>query len=314
MSDFHTRLYKMLPRLTGCLAVVVGLLPVVGWLGGGWFWFLDLFNHFQYQFAWVLLLLVAALLVMKSRRMAVVAALLLLIPVGRIIPGYLPSKGGPAEKTGIRITSYNVQASNREHGRSIEWVKATQPMAIYFTEVDEEWSEALKELEGIYPHWINDGPDFAFFSKFPIVRHEVHRVSEIKFRLLEAELVIPDGGPLVVFAGHPLPPVMERYANALDDYIAALVQELSREQGRVVVVGDFNATRWSKKTEVFDSIGLLEASKGKAPGPTWNRGHPVLGIPIDRILYRGEGMSSRKFEIGPDLGSDHRPVTAEIVW
>lgn len=312
MSDFHTRLYKLLPGLMAIFSVGVGLLPVIGWLGGG-FWFFDLFNHFQYQYAWVLLLCVGALLLMRSRRMALVTALLLLIPLGRIIPGYLPAKPGSAERAVVRISSYNVQASNEEHGRSIDWVKENQATVIYFTEVDEEWSESLKELEGIYPHWINDGPDFAFFSKFPIARHEVHRVSEIRFRLLEAELSTP-GGPLVVFAGHPLPPVAGRYARALDDYIAALVQELSQEQGRVVVLGDFNATRWSKKTKVFEGIGLLEASQGKAPGPTWNRGHPVLGIPIDRILYRGEGMSCRGFQISTDLGSDHRAVTAEIVW
>jgi endonuclease/exonuclease/phosphatase (EEP) superfamily protein YafD len=260
------------------------------------------------------LLCVAALLVMKSRRMALVTALLLLIPLGRIIPGYLPSELNSAERGVFRITSYNVQASNRDHARSIDWVKESAPPVIFFTEVSEEWTEALQELEGIYPHFINDGPDFAFFSKFPIVHHEVHRVSEIEFRLLEAHLATKEGGEVVVFAGHPLPPLSGRWGKALDDFVAALVQELSREQGRVVVVGDFNATRWSRKTKVFEEIGLREASKGRAPGPTWNRGHPVLGIPIDRILYRGEGMSCRSFEICPDLGSDHRAVTAEIVW
>jgi len=312
MNKFHSALYKRLPGLMGFLAVVVGLLPIIGWLGGG-YWFLDLFNHFQYQYAWVLLLCVAALLLMKSWRMATVAALLWLIPVGRIVPGYLSPPPVAAGTHAIRITSYNVQASNREHGRSLDWVKETMPDAIYFTEVNEEWFEALKDLEGVYPHWINDGPDFAFFSKYPIARHEVHRVSEIRFRLLEAELTTP-GGPLVVFAGHPLPPLAGKWGKALDDFIAALVQELSQEQGRVVVVGDFNATRWSAKTKVFGKIGLHEASKGKAPGPTWNRGHPVLGIPIDRVLYRGEGMSCRNFQIGPDLGSDHRAVTAELTW
>jgi len=59
---------------------------------------------------------------------------------------------------------------------------------------------------------------------------------------------------------------------------------------------------------------LAEAARGKAPGPTWMRRNPIFGIPIDRMLYRGEGMGCRSFEIGPDLGSDHRPVTAEFVW
>lgn len=313
MSDFHTRLYQRLPGMMRFLAVAVGLLPLIGWLGGR-FWFLDLLNHFQYQYVWVLLLCVPALLVMKSRRTALVTVLLLLVPLARIVPGYLPPPNAVAGTHALRICTYNVLASNRQHARSIDWVKATMPDVIYFTEVSEEWTEALKELEGVYPYWINDGPDFAFFSKFPIASHEVHRVSEIEFRLLEAHLTTPDGGQLTVLAGHPLPPLLPKWGKALDDYIAALVQELSQEQGRVIVAGDFNATRWSSKTRVLESIGMQEASKGKAPGPTWKRGHPVLGIPIDRILFRGEGMGCRSFEIGPDLGSDHRAVTAEIVW
>ncbi|WP_035602237.1 endonuclease/exonuclease/phosphatase family protein [Haloferula sp. BvORR071] len=313
MSKPSDGITKWLTRLIGFLAVVTGLLPLLGWIGGGSFWLLDLCNHFQYQYAWFLLLCAILLLRLQSRRMAMVAALLSLIPLSRVVPGYLPAPAVAQGSTVVKIASFNVLASNQKHARTIAWVKETLPDAIFFTEVSEEWTEALKALEGVYPHFINDGPDMAFFSKFPISSFEMHRVSKIEFRLLEARLATP-GGPLVFFAGHPLPPLTPDWAKALDDFMAAAEQEVSQEQGRVVLVGDFNATRWSAKTKDLYKLGLQDASKGKAPGPTWSRGNPVLGIPIDHILFRGEGMSCKSFLIGPDIGSDHRPVVAELSW
>ena len=312
MSNLLSLLLKKLPLLLLILTVGVGLLPVIGWLGGG-FWFFDLFNHFQYQYVWFLILCGLVLALMKSFRGAAMVGLLLIVPLVRIIPGYLAPPAAPAGNTVVTIASFNVLASNRQHAATIEWVKETMPDAIFFTEVSEDWTEALKELEGVYPHFINDGPDMAFFSKFPIVSQEVHRVSQIEFRLLEAHLTTP-GGPLTLFAGHPLPPLAPRWAKALDDFVAALAGEVAQENGRVVVVGDFNATRWSHKTVALADLGLLEASKGQAPGATWNRGNPVFGIPIDRILFRGEGMGCKSFKIGPDIHSDHRPVVAELTW
>lgn len=312
MNDFRSALLKILPRVLLILAIGTGLLPVVGWLGGG-FWFLDLFNHFQHLYVGLLIPCALALALMKSFRSAAVAGLLLMVPLVRIVPGYLSPTAVPTDSTVVKIASFNVLASNRQHAATIQWVKETAPDAIFFTEVSDEWTTALKELEGVYPHFINDGPDMAFFSKFPIASREIHRVSEMRFPLLEAQLVTP-GGTLTFFAGHPVPPLSPRWARALDDFVHALAGEITRENGRVVAVGDFNATRWSHKTRALADLGLREASQGHAPGATWMRGNPVFGIPIDRILFRGEGMGCRSFKIGPDLHSDHRPVVAELTW
>jgi len=93
-----------------------------------------------------------------------------------------------------------------------------------------------------------------------------------------------------------------------------LAQEVENEKGSVIVAGDFNLTRWSQHATILERARLLDASCGQSPEPTWMRGNPLLAIPIDRILYRGTDMSCQTFQIGPDLGSDHRPVVAEIFW
>jgi endonuclease/exonuclease/phosphatase (EEP) superfamily protein YafD len=294
------------------LALAAGSAAILGFLGGS-FWFFDLFNHFQVQYAWFLLSCGLILLARKSHRGAALAGVLALLPVCRIAPGFISPPAASGGGASIRVASFNVLASNRNHGAVIEWTRKTAPDAIFFTEVTDEWADALKELEQDYPHWINEGPDFAFFSKHPITSSSAELVSKSGFPLLKARLNRP-AGAVTFIAGHPMPPVTAEWSIAMDDFMAELAREVAAETGPVIVVGDFNSSRWSYKSRPLLHAGLIEAAKGKSPGPTWRRRNPLLGIPIDRLLYRGKGMGCKSFEIGPDLGSDHRPVTGEFVW
>jgi endonuclease/exonuclease/phosphatase (EEP) superfamily protein YafD len=96
--------------------------------------------------------------------------------------------------------------------------------------------------------------------------------------------------------------------------MAILAREVQKTSGPVIVAGDFNVTRWSSKSASLRHAGLTDASYGKAPGATWTRSNPLISIPIDRMLYGGDGMHCDRFEIGPELGSDHRPLIAEFIW
>jgi endonuclease/exonuclease/phosphatase (EEP) superfamily protein YafD len=294
------------------LALAAGSAAILGFLGGS-FWFFDLFNHFQVQYAWFLLSCGLILLARKSYRGAALAGVLMLLPVCRIVPGFVAPPAASGSGTSIRVASFNVLASNRNHGAVIEWTRKTAPDAIFFTEVTDEWADALKELEQDYPHWINEGPDFAFFSKYPISSFSAELVSKSGYPLLKVRLAAP-AGPVTFIAGHPLPPLTSEWSVAMDEFMAAMAGAVVTETGPVIVAGDFNSSRWSCKSRPLLDAGLVEAAKGKSPGPTWMRRNPIFGIPIDRMLYRGEGMGCRNFEIGPDLGSDHRPVTGDFVW
>ena len=295
------------------LAVAAGLTPVASLILGESFWVVDLFNHFQLQYAWFLLLCGLVLLAGKSFRAAAFVGLLLVLPMIRLVPGFIPPPEAARSGASVRVASFNVLVTNRNHAAAIEWTRKTSPDAIFFTEVSEDWAEALKELEQDYPHWINEGPDFAFFSKYPIASSSAELVSKSGYPLLKARLNSP-GGPVTFIAGHPLPPLTSEWSIAMDEFMAAMAREAAAESGPVIVTGDFNSSRWSYKSKPLRDAGLVEAAKGRSPGPTWMRSNPILGIPIDRILFRGQGTGCRNFEIGPDLGSDHRPVMAEITW
>jgi endonuclease/exonuclease/phosphatase (EEP) superfamily protein YafD len=81
----------------------------------------------------------------------------------------------------------------------------------------------------------------------------------------------------------------------------------------VIVVGDFNATPWSRAMTPLYEVGLRDTMLGRGFSATWRREIPMIAIPIDLILIGGR-ISTQQRWLGPDLGSDHRPVVAELLW
>jgi len=83
--------------------------------------------------------------------------------------------------------------------------------------------------------------------------------------------------------------------------------------GRAVVAGDLNATPWSPIFHrVLDLGRLRDSREGFGLHRTWPSGiHALLRIPIDHVLV-GEGVTVLRREVGPHIGSDHRPVIVDL--
>lgn len=302
------------------IAGLVTLMPIIGWIGGG-VWLLDLFNHFQLQYAGVLALCVIALLVMKSWRLAALAAVFLAIPMVRIAPTFFnPTK--PIQATKMRFASFNVLTSNNRYGDAVKWIQQADPDAIFLPEVDEVWADALSPLKTSHPHSIDYPVEgnfgFAFYSKFPILSQEIIPCGELELPLLKARLKGP-AGDFMLFGAHPVPPSTSFWASERDAFLRKMAEEVKKETLPVVVLGDLNATRWSRGMKPLFDAGVIDSTCGYGIGPTWMRGNPVVAVPIDHVLFRGASATPKEarslsHEVGPDLGSDHRPVVAEIGW
>jgi endonuclease/exonuclease/phosphatase (EEP) superfamily protein YafD len=297
------------------LAALAGVFPIAGWLGGG-HWLLDLFNHFQAQYAVFIALAVIVLLALKSFRLAAISAAFLIVPVVRLAPSIL-GDGGTPTGTPVRVAAFNVLTANTRYADAVAWLRATDPDVIFLPEVDPAWAAGLEPLKGSHPHaiehFVEGNFGFAFFSKLPIVHREIIPCGQLELPLLKARIAGP-AGEFVFFGAHPVPPTTEFWAGERDAFLRVLADHVSKETLPVIAAGDFNATRWSHGMKPLWSAGLTDSSLGHGAGGTWMRGNPVFAIPIDLILFRGTGANCRNHWIGPDLGSDHRPVVAEIAW
>jgi endonuclease/exonuclease/phosphatase (EEP) superfamily protein YafD len=87
---------------------------------------------------------------------------------------------------------------------------------------------------------------------------------------------------------------------------------ISRSPRPVLVAGDFNLPvdsvvyrrSWSWLTNAFSQAGT---GFGSTKFTRWH------GVRIDHVLG-GPGWHCRRCWVGPDVGSDHRPVIADMVW
>ncbi|MCQ8184893.1 endonuclease/exonuclease/phosphatase family protein [Parvularcula maris] len=75
-----------------------------------------------------------------------------------------------------------------------------------------------------------------------------------------------------------------------------------------VLLGDLNLVPWSKDTRQLSQRGFRRVPTGRQA--TWACPLPLIGLPIDHVWVRGEVPVSA--ELGPWLGSDHRPVLVRI--
>ena len=149
------------------------------------------------------------------------------------------------------------------------------------------------------------------------------------------------GTPLSFIAAHTLPPARGPSAAAVRNRQLAALADLCRTEaaGRnaVILVGDLNCTPWSPHfADLLDRGGMTDPRVGRGVLTTWHRGGP-LALPIDHVLtddgttgglppLPAEGSVDdipseansftaeiEALRVGPDVGSDHRPLTADVV-
>jgi endonuclease/exonuclease/phosphatase (EEP) superfamily protein YafD len=296
------------------IAILVALFPIAGFFGG-FHWFLDLFNHFQAQYFCILLLATIALACMRRLRLALIAFALLLIPGFHLAPLYLPARvdgDGPR----LRVASFNILTHNSRYSDTVSWIRTTEPDFIYLPEANEAWETGIAPLGDIYPHkvdvFITGNFGFSFKSKHRLVRHEIHPLGSMEIPLLEAVVSTPHG-EVTVFGAHPVPPVTGFWANERDTYLKDFSEIVSKTRGHLVILGDLNATRWSHSLKPFFAQGIRDTADGHGFSATWMRENPLMAVPIDHIFERGFAGTIKRWT-GPALGSDHRPVVADLAW
>ena len=307
-------------RGVAVIAVVVmagcALATLLSFLGRFW-WGFDLFANFHLQYAAVLAAVAVCFAVIRQR-MLLVGSLLLLVPHLVCLSYYYPWKGA-VETDGeplLEVIAFNVLTSNLRHDEVLGYLQKEDPDVLLLVEVNQGWLEALAPLERTHPHFRQlpraDNFGMALYSRFPIRAHDtVALSSELPCM---ATLIDWDGRLISVIGAHPLPPIGGIRAMLRDQYLKQLgeLAKVAGEGGDVVLLGDLNTTPWSHGfRELLESGGLLDSARRRGFQSSWKRLNPVFSLPLDHILH-SPGLECVERRIGPDLGSDHRPVGASF--
>lgn len=302
------------------VAVLAG--TVAGWCGR-WFWLCDLASHFRSSW---LLLAVAGLLACGRWRRPLAATFLALAAVGNVwemLPYWLPSVAMPtAAADGVAgdrrlcVISMNVHRLNDDTKPAVAYLRDRRPDVVAVLEVDPLWGEALEALDDLFPYRvIRTRPDnfgIAVLSRLPLVDSEVAIFSNTGFPSI-VTTVRGRTGDFRFIATHPYPPFNARATEALGAHLNGVADAALASPLPCIVAGDFNATPWSHPFRTLVArTGLRDTALGHGVQATWNCRLPTPRIPIDHILAAEEIVVVRR-EVGPDIGSDHFPVEAELI-
>ncbi len=211
----------------------------------------------------------------------------------------------------LRIAFTNLFLDNKQHRRTIDWVRAEKPDLFVACEAYDPWPRELAALSDRYPFAMGAAlGDIVIFSRWPSVRTR-HALKGWNGNALVLEIE-SEHGPLEVIALHTMVPWREDPGRGGYNLVAQLTELIEGRAGDLIVVGDFNATPWSAP------MRRLVERTGLAFGPgSWRGSFPDwlpnwMGLPIDLALARGAWqVASRR--LGPRLGSDHWPVIFEVV-
>lgn len=305
------------------LGLGVCLCTMLSWLGG-LDWRLDLFCHFRWQYAW-LLVAIAGLLTVAPRRhrpawwVHVVIAGFALANVGVVSSAWWPRPTPPGEDwPRMRVLSLNVHTANTRMSAAVAAILASDADMVLLMEVNDTWVAGLSGLAGRYPHHVlapqEDNFGMALYSRWPLTGGVESSVAGGGVPLVDVRVSVPDMD--IRFIGiHTLPPVNRAYAAGRDAQLLELVARLANDAGPTVVAGDLNCTPWSPHfRRLLAETGLRDSRNGFGIGASWPRQFPAIcRIPIDHVLHSaGLAVASRR--LGPDIGSDHLPVICDLVW
>lgn len=253
------------------------------------------------------------------------AAIVVVWPVmGLCIPWHTWRATSPIEGSRIKILTCNTQVGHTDD-RLDELIRRVAPDVVLF----QEWPSERLAPPSLSIGWelARDGQIFVA-SRLPIIAHEALKSPQTSVRTigLRCELRTVDGS-IQLFALHLLTPrngleaVLAKRSGGIAELEAvterreidstAVAGWIDRFSGPKVVAGDLNLT--PESTIYRDCFGHLQNAFSMTGwgwgGTKFTRKHSVR---IDHVL------ADNSFEftsciVGPDVGSDHRPVVAEAI-
>ena len=298
---------------SGVLAFVFGAVALVSLasFAGRWVWQLDLLTHFRMQYV-AFLALGSAVLVFTERRAATAFVVLgLAVNSILVVPLFLPGGGEDGSHgTPLRLLSFNVKGFATDPEPVLEFLRDTDADVVFLHEANVDWEDYL--AEGEVPFELSfPRREGSIFGTAVLTRQadEVRGLVLGPDQRVAVEVTLThEGTPVQILGIHAYAPVSKYYSDIRDRQFGDVERWATAAEGPAIVIGDFNATRWS---HAFPSSGVVDTAESRGFQASWPAGLEPFAIPIDHAVVTEEWVTVRRW-LGPDLGSDHYPLFLDV--
>ena len=227
-----------------------------------------------------------------------------------ITPDLAASRRPLPAGTARRILLLNVHTESTAYADVRALIADTHPDIVALVEVSQRWLTELAPALTAYPGRIeaprDDNFGLALYAREPVTGTDEELGGGMP------SLVATTSG-LGVILTHPLPPMSGRALAMQREQFSAVAQRAGELATPIVILGDFNATPWSRAfRRLLTGSELCDTRAGfglQASYPAWSA---IMRIPIDHVLVScSVGVADRTVE--RDVGSDHLPVVVDLV-
>jgi endonuclease/exonuclease/phosphatase (EEP) superfamily protein YafD len=301
--------------ITAVALAATGLaaLCVVPWIHA---WPFVLFEHFRLQYVMlgaVVVVAAAALRVRAYFDVALIATLGHLLPIAADLT--TNRRVVPSDAVPIRVLVLNVHTSSSSFDRVKQLIADENPDVIGLIEVDDRWlaavAPAVAGYTGRIEHPRPDNFGVALYARGKLVGS----VAELGSRLpnVTADVTLGDARFHVILT-HPIPPVSPAALAQQETQLDAVGELARKKMAPVLIMGDFNATPWSRPfRRLLDRSGLCDSRAGFGVQASFPASSSIMRIPIDHLLASCS-VGVRERRIGTDVGSDHLPVIVDLAF
>ncbi len=324
--------------LAGLYAAALNLFLVVRLLTGYRWWPVALFSNFLHVALLPSFLLLPVLLLKRYWLGAAmlgfnVLAFCWLFGV-LFLPNQINACAGSDRCPTVTVMTLNLGSDLAEAApeRIHEVVAESGADVVAFQEVNASQAAMIQDdLSQAYSYQVIYAPGegtlgIALISRYPVVEAEPFYLSVSWLPYQDVTLDV-EGRQVAVVNVHPPPPGISLnprhmyFSRSLGDM--AGLAEMTGGGGPTILLGDFNVTDQSEDYAILASSNLSDSYReagygfglsypaNKLYGYTNTRSIPL--VRIDYIWHTDHLAASRAW-VGSDVGSDHLPVLAELVW
>lgn len=286
-------------------------LGLQGWPG----WIFDLFAHWPRQLALAALVVAMIAGAMRLLRPAAIAGVIAAFNAAVVLNASdwaVPDPLSNQDPAPLRVVSANVHLSRpalkkvatmaRDYGADI--------VSIY------EAPDGLREdeLASLFPGMpltrlpseTSDGYELSKRSLIVADTGSADQVNVTYFPSSDGVILRLTFEGVQIVTAHPPSPGSPHYAYDRNRQLPRTADGLDTKRP-FIVMGDFNTTPWAN---VYAKVPGTRAGDPRFEGSFPAFAGP-LGLPIDNIKFGG-GLILTDYRVGPDVGSDHRPLFASF--
>jgi endonuclease/exonuclease/phosphatase (EEP) superfamily protein YafD len=288
----------------GVLAGLFGLF--MARLGHLWVGF-DVFSQFSLQAVFLTLAMAAGLALPRFKSLAGVVFFVVAVVGYSLWPQIAASNvegPTPAGHKRLKVAHFNTLITNSNLDAIQTTILAMDADVMDFVEITEDKLVVFAALRAKYPYQMDCfdivNCDAVIISKFPL-SDRIAKGSWLGAPFISASLG-EEFGNVRVFGFHT---TRFPHSRAQFTQIRESVKFIETLASQIVVMGDFNATPFSRMTELV-SRGLNLRRLTNLP--TWPATHSLPQLAIDHIFVSQNIKAINSEEIGDSAGSDHYPI------